>query len=461
MSLVFYTTKPTGEDVFFDQLLEFAAIRTDEELQELDRLRIRCRLLPHVIPAPDAMLASAISVAQLTDRSYPSHYEMVRQVRDKLLSWSPTLFIGWDSLELHDGFLRHALYKTLHNPYLTNTNGNCRSDAKRIAQACSIFAPGAIAFPRDGDGCIDFRLAQICCANGIEIGTGRDAIQELQAVVSLCSRMMRMEPDLWSNFMRFSTKAAVVEFINSEQLFCVNAFYYNRPHSCIVTTIGQSRGNSAEWFVYDLSVDPRSLLTLRPDDLITRLAQYPKPVRRLKSNGAPMIASVEDAPVMCRGRAIGSAELGRRASILHANQGLRERLISSFESLKEKHPPPSYVEQKIYESFVNRSDEVLMEMFHDAPWSGRLKIIDGFHDARLRTIGTHLIYLEEPEALDTKTRQYLDVELTNRVLSDQSDLPWLTMRRAREQIAEMLRVAPAGAIADLLEYQRHLQSYCA
>ena len=56
MAYVFYDTETTGIDTTFDQILQFAAIRTDEDLNELDRFEIRCRLLPHVIPAPGALL---------------------------------------------------------------------------------------------------------------------------------------------------------------------------------------------------------------------------------------------------------------------------------------------------------------------------------------------------------------------------------------------------------------------
>jgi exodeoxyribonuclease I len=56
-SFVFYDTETTGTDTAFDQIPQFAAIRTDEDLRELDRFNIRCRLLPHVVPAAGALQA--------------------------------------------------------------------------------------------------------------------------------------------------------------------------------------------------------------------------------------------------------------------------------------------------------------------------------------------------------------------------------------------------------------------
>jgi exodeoxyribonuclease-1 len=49
MSVVFYDTETIGTYTDFDQILQFAAIKTDNELNELDRFEIRCRLLPHIV----------------------------------------------------------------------------------------------------------------------------------------------------------------------------------------------------------------------------------------------------------------------------------------------------------------------------------------------------------------------------------------------------------------------------
>ena len=65
MSLVFYDTETTGTETFFDQILQFAAIRTDANLNEIDRFEVRCRLLPHVVPAPGAMRVTGVRAAQL------------------------------------------------------------------------------------------------------------------------------------------------------------------------------------------------------------------------------------------------------------------------------------------------------------------------------------------------------------------------------------------------------------
>jgi len=108
MGFVFYDTETTGTDTAFDQILQFAAIHTDFQLNELDRFEIRCRLLPHIVPAPGSMRVTKVPAARLFDTSLHSHYEMTCRIRDKFLSWSPALFIGYNSLHFDEHLLRQA-----------------------------------------------------------------------------------------------------------------------------------------------------------------------------------------------------------------------------------------------------------------------------------------------------------------------------------------------------------------
>jgi exodeoxyribonuclease-1 len=106
MAFVFYDTETTGSDPYWDQILQFAAIRTDDKLKEIERFEIRCRLQRHIVPSPGALVVTGVTVEQLTDPTLPSHYEMVRSIRAKLLSWSPAAFVGYNSLEFDEVLVR-------------------------------------------------------------------------------------------------------------------------------------------------------------------------------------------------------------------------------------------------------------------------------------------------------------------------------------------------------------------
>jgi exodeoxyribonuclease-1 len=86
MTFVFYDTETTGTNTTSDQILQFGAIRTDDQLRELERFEIRCRVLPDVAVSPGAMRVTGVTVEQLTAPSLVSHFEMVRTIKN---SWRP------------------------------------------------------------------------------------------------------------------------------------------------------------------------------------------------------------------------------------------------------------------------------------------------------------------------------------------------------------------------------------
>ena len=81
---IFYDTETSGINVAFDQILQFAAILTDEHFVEIDRLEIRCQILSWVIPSPIAMLVTRTSGSAIKDKSLPNFYEMMSVIYKKL-----------------------------------------------------------------------------------------------------------------------------------------------------------------------------------------------------------------------------------------------------------------------------------------------------------------------------------------------------------------------------------------
>ena len=58
---LFYDIETTGLNRAFDQILQFASIRTDLTLNELERHHIRVRLRDDVVPSPQSLLLTMIS----------------------------------------------------------------------------------------------------------------------------------------------------------------------------------------------------------------------------------------------------------------------------------------------------------------------------------------------------------------------------------------------------------------
>ncbi len=456
MAFVFYDTETTGTDTSFDQILQFAAIHTDNQLNELNRFEIRCRLLPHIVPAPGAMRVTRVEAAKLVDLSLPTHYEMTCRIRDRLLAWSPALFIGYNSLQFDEHLLRQAFYKNLHPPYLTNTNGNSRSDALRIVQAASLFAPDALRFPVGDEGELVFKLDRVAPLNGFVHKNAHDALADVEAMIFLCRRLIEKAPDLWSAFMRFGQKAAVCDHIEAEPIFCLSDFYFGRPYSWPVTIIGSNPDNNAEFYAYNLAIEPQALAELPDEDLNLRLGISPKPIRRLRANACPIIMPWEHAPSIANPTLLGDDELVRRAEFLHDNSDFRERLITGFQSARDEPPPSPYLEGQLYDGFFPRDDEALAQQFHAVPWDARPGIVAAFKDRRLKKIGQRLLYLERPDLLAPAERVQYERAIASRIAREDLDAPWLTLPKAIAELDNLIVDADAADVAFLREHRIHL-----
>jgi exodeoxyribonuclease-1 len=453
MSFVFYDTETTGTNTAFDQILQFGAIKTDYQLNELDRFEIRSRILPYVVPSPGAMRVTGVSVERLTDPALPSHYEMVRAIRAKLEQWSPAIFIGHNSFGFDEHLLRQAFYKTLYPPYLTNTNGNCRNDSLRMIQAVARFAPNALSIPINDQGRSVFKLERLAPANGFDHGAAHEAMADVEATIHICRLIAERVPEYWSGFVRFSQKAAVNDFALEEDVFSLTEFYYGASYSWMVTSIGVNPENGSEMVVFNLAIDPDELAELPDDELAGRLAVSPKPVRGMRTNAAPVIFTYEDAPDEICALAPGLDELRRRATRLSSDGALKERLIAALLTRRGEREPSAHVEEQIYDGFAGNADQAAMERFHQLAWSDRVPLVGSLADERLRSLGQRLIYTEAPDVLPATARQNYEAAIAARLMADDDSVSWLTLPRAIADADNFLAVA-SGVEAALLTGHR-------
>ncbi|XHC10691.1 exonuclease domain-containing protein [Labrenzia sp. ac12] len=450
MTYVFYDTETTGTNTAFDQILQFGAIRTDEAFRELERFEIRCRILPHVVPSLGAMRVTGVTAEQLDDPALPSHYQMVRQIRNKLLEWSPAVFIGHNTLGFDEHLLRQALYKTLSEPYLTNSHGNGRTDSLRLVQATALVEPGALSIPYGDNGRPSFKLDRLAPANGFSHDNAHDAMADVEATIHMCRLLAERTPNLWQQGMQLSRKSAVSDFVASHGVFAMTDFHFGRPYSWYVAPIGPNPENSSELFVFDLTNDPQDLLQLTDMEMKAAIERRPKPVRSLRMNAAPVLWAADEAPPQLRETSPNPAELRARAKQLERDDGARKRLVDAALAAREPFQPSVHLEEQIYDGFASRADSLTMQRFHQVDWPDRLTVLQDLADPRYRGLGQRLIYSEAPEVLPEDMRIRFDEAVARRLLDNEEAVPWLTLSKAIVEGQDLLASATA-ADAALLE----------
>lgn len=453
MAFVFYDTETTGTATAFDQILQFAAIHTDDELIELDQCEVRSRLDAHIVAHPGALLTNGITVEILTKADLPSHYEMVRAVRAKLLEWSPAVFVGYNSLKFDEKMLRSAFYQTLHPPYLTSVDGNCRADAMSLVQAASIFAPHCLSVPTDDKGKLTYKLDRIAPQNGFAHEHAHDALADVQATLHLARCVKAKAKDCWDRFVTFARKSNVATFIETSEGFVLTEFYYNRAYHYPVGFFAVDPEQSNVMLCLDLRNDQTWMKSLSEQDLGKALKRPPKPIRRVKINDCPLIAPFEAMPTSAL-HSMSIDELRKAARDLRQDEQFCTTLLKAWMDVPEVYEDSPHVEEQLYVDFIPRADLARMEAFHAADWPQRNAILGEISDARIQHFGQRLIYLHDPELLPPAVKAQLDELIASRLLDDDPPAEKWTSIPAALKATEEALVLARGTAAELLKTYR-------
>ena len=330
VAFIFYDTETTGTDRCFDQILQFAAVMTDDDLNIVDRFEIRSRLLPHVVPSPAAMFVTRVRADQLHDPATPSHFEMCQRIHEQLSAWSPATILGYNSIRFDEELLRRAFYASLLPIYLTNSRGNTRADVLTLAMATHAFAPGALNWPVNEKGRVSFRLDRLAPANGFCHDNAHDALDDVLASLHLARLIRDRAPDVWAAVMDYRSKRAASAYVTAQPVFVASQLRFGVTSSHLVTALGVNPDHSGELFAFDLQHDPAPLASMSEDELAERLLAKPRPILSIRLNACPVFVPAHMYEPSCGEQRTDRALIDQRANRMRADPALRDRLITTL-----------------------------------------------------------------------------------------------------------------------------------
>ena len=453
MPFVFYDLETSGLSKPFDQILQFGAIYTDDDLNVVDQIDLRCRRRPEIVPSPGAMLVTNLKPSNLEEQNL-SHYEMIRQIVEWISDKVPAIFIGHNSLDFDEDFLRRSFYRTLENPYLTLRGGNVRADTMVIAHALHHHDSNNIEVPQI-NGKPSFRLLPLAQANGIDFdeATAHDAFADIVATLDLAKFMREASPAVWDQMLRNVSLTGLNELLGQSSLNYLSAVYFGRPYGFAVSEIGRSVENEKEIALFDLAHDPDEYVNLDVMQLISVLGKSPKVIRVAQANKQPILMppSLPGAHLKPGGPDVD--ELQRRAGVIADATKFREAV---GEALPQRYSPrdqSAYVEEQIFDGFFIDEDVALMNLFHEVDWSERPAIVKKFSDERLHEIGNLIICEEAPQhATETQLDEYAQWANYRKTTSD--PVPWVTIAKAVVEANDLLNANPdkADQILEIKDY---------
>ena len=442
MNIVFYDFETTGVDVDFDQIIQVGAILINEKFEEQDRIDLRCRLNPGVVPSAAALLVNKTPILSLLEEKL-SHYQMIEKLRNKFQEWSPAVFIGWNNIHFDEVMLRQALCKNLRELYITNTKGNRRSDALLIARAAEAFSPNSIKIPKNDKGKPTFKLDLIAPENGIKDFEAHTAIGDVQATIGMARLLKKNAPFVWEKA-RISREPDKIQEIFEEEIFYCAIFPWWREVFA-VTHAGVNENNEKEIALFDLRYDPEEFFKYSLDDIYEELLKKDLPkknakIKTIKINHFPIFMEGKHANGQEEYAKIGIDVLEKRAEKIRQNKNFQKKVgkaLTKRDKKKRKGYPRVYPEQLLYDKFPSNPDKICMSKFHNADWDDKLAFASNMEDEKLARYGKRIIFYESPDSLSDKDRSEVEKDIWKYTIETR----WVSRCRGDDIKQEFYKVA--------------------
>jgi exodeoxyribonuclease-1 len=192
-TFLFYDIETSGLNPAFDQIIQFAAIRTDMNLHELERYEWIVRPNPDTIPSPMAMIIHRTPIT-LWQQGEPE-LVVIKRIHD-LFNAPGTVSIGYNTLGFDDEFLRFSFYRNLLAPYTHQYANACsRADLYPITALYYLFHENSLKWPLRNQK-ISLKLEALNEINQLATGAAHTAIIDIEATIALAKKFMN-HADTW------------------------------------------------------------------------------------------------------------------------------------------------------------------------------------------------------------------------------------------------------------------------
>ncbi|UYM15215.1 exodeoxyribonuclease I [Endozoicomonas euniceicola] len=464
-SFLWFDFETVGTNPATDWPSQFAAIRTDAELNEIgEPVNLFCKLPDDHLPNPMAALVTGLTPQAVNARGL-AEPEFIQRILDELMV-PGTCAAGYNSIRFDDEVIRNSLYRNFHDPYLRErANGNSRWDLIDLVRMTGALRPDGIHWPKREDGFNSYKLEELTRANGIEHGAAHDALSDVRATIALARLIREKQPKLFQFYLdhRFKDKAGALLGLHTKQPVVHVSGMFGLAKQClaVVLPLVEHPRNRNQVFVYDLSVDPAPLLAMSVEEIQDNLftprqegeTRERIPLKGVSLNKCPALAPLKVLRAEDQARLnIDLDTCFRHREMLLNSPELAEKVQAVFAGSpgKETQDP----DQMLYSGgFFSWADKRLMERIPEATPESLGNLHLSFEDGRLDEMLFRYRGRHYPETLD-----------------QEESLRWHEFRRQRlsgqdsavlgfSQFWSDLDSAKQGASADALKLLDQLAAY--
>lgn len=462
-SFLWYDLETFGKDPRRTRIAQFAAIRTDLDLNEIgEPISLFCKPAHDLLPSPGATLVTGITPQQ-AERDGLIEADFFARLHDEL-SQPGTCATGYNSIRFDDEFVRFGLYRNFYDPYEREwRNGNSRWDLLDVFRLAHALRPDGLVWPQRDDGRgTSFKLEHLAEANGVRDGMAHEALSDVRALIGLARKFKAAQPRLWEYALKLRDKrhvAGLIDLGGQTPLLHISQRYpAERLCAAMVMPLAQHPQIATRFIVIDLDADPEPLLRFDADEIRERLyiraVDLPEgeqriPLKEVHSNKCPVLLPLSHL------READYARLGidrerclRHAERLGAAPDLAEKVRRVFASEGER--TAADADAALYDGFAGDADKRQFPRVRRARPEELAGFESVFDDPRYRELVFRYRARNWPEHLSGDDRARWN-DYRRRRLQGESALSESSFDSYFAEIAQLRAAHPPGPVQPLLD----------
>lgn len=422
LTFLWHDYETFGANPRYDRPAQFAAIRTDMDLNEVGEPIMRyCQPAPDYLPSPESCLITGITPQQALEQGVPEDV-FAREI-EAAFSQPGTVGVGYNTIRFDDEVTRFLFWRNLIDPYAREWQNECsRWDLLDVVRMVYALRPDGIEWPVKEDGSPSFKLEDLARANGLGHEQAHDALSDVRATIALARLIKQKHPKLFEFAFALRKKDRVLhemglpaQQIDARPFLHVSGMI--RPErGCIAVMwpLAQHPTNKNEVICWDLNADPSELAAIDADTLrlrmFTRAADLPEGVTRLPIKSI----HINKSPMVVRNLKTLSPEMATKWGIdmnLCIEHAVKARALPDMSQLwkqvysKLEGHGPNDVDQDLYNGFIGPADRRRLNQLRELSPQELSMDRTGFDDARLQELVFRWRARNWPESLTEQEQE--------------------------------------------------------
>lgn len=393
-----------GADPRRDRPAQFAAIRTDADLNEVgEPLMLYCRPAPDYLPDPASCLITGITPQLCLEKGLAEHQFAARI--EEAFAQPGTIGVGYNTIRFDDEFTRFLFWRNLIDPYAREWQNGCgRWDLLDVVRMAYALRPQGIQWPTKPDGTPSFKLEHLSAANGLVHEAAHDALSDVRATIALARLIRDQQPKLFDFCLGLHKKERVMAELGLPTtaqgarpfLHVSGMFPTQRGCLAVLWPLASHPLNKNELIAWDLAHDPAELTALDAETLRLRLFSKADalppgmtrlPVKTVHLNKSPMVVGQLRTltPELAQRWGIDLDQALRHAAVARDLPDMSAIWAQVFQRPQGESARPD-VDQDLYGGFVGNGDRRRLNDLRSLSPEALAQARIGFDDERLQEL---------------------------------------------------------------------------